>query len=113
MLRSENYGARWGVFSGLQSPIVWCRCSANHDERVFVDPERFDVICDASEHIAFSLGIHYCLGANLARLEGGIALEEMLQKLGRLERIDADDERINLPVLRGPKSLRPRWIARP
>ncbi len=87
--------------------------SANHDERVFADPERFDVSRDASEHIAFGLGIHYCLGANLARLEARIVLEELFQQRGHLERVDAAVERINSLVVRGPKSLRLRWSARP
>jgi cytochrome P450 len=87
--------------------------SANHDERVFADPERFEVTRDASEHIAFGLGIHYCLGANLARLEARIVLEEMLKQIGDLERIDAVVERINSLIVRGPKSLRLRRTARP
>src|SRR5262249_53744720 len=81
--------------------------SANHDERVFADPERFDVTRDASAHVAFGLGIHYCLGANLGRLEGRIMLEEIL-KLGDLERIDAAVEPISSLIVRGPKSLRLR-----
>jgi cytochrome P450 len=85
--------------------------SANHDERVFADPERFDITRDGGEHIAFGLGIHYCLGANLARLEGRIVLEEIL-KLGDLEPIDAAVERINSMIVRGPKSLRLKRIAR-
>ncbi len=87
--------------------------SANHDERIFADPERFDLTRDASAHIAFGLGIHYCLGANLARLEGRIVLEELLAVSGKLERIDSPVERINSLIVRGPKSLRLRRGARP
>jgi cytochrome P450 len=87
--------------------------SANHDERIFADPERFDLTRDASAHIAFGLGIHYCLGANLARLEGRIVLEELLAASGKLERVDSAVERINSLIVRGPQSLRLRRGARP
>jgi hypothetical protein len=49
--------------------------SANHDERVFTGPDELDLARTLSQHLAFGHGIHYCLGAPLARLEGEIALE--------------------------------------
>ncbi len=52
--------------------------SANRDERKFSEPERFDVTRNPQDHVAFGYGIHYCLGAPLARLEGRIALEALL-----------------------------------
>ena len=54
--------------------------SANRDERKFADPDQFDVDREARSHIAFGFGPHYCLGAALARLEGRIALEEVLKR---------------------------------
>jgi cytochrome P450 len=54
---------------------------ANRDPAVFADPQRFDVTCpDADRHIAFSQGIHYCLGAGLARLEGEIGLRALFTR---------------------------------
>ena len=54
---------------------------ANRDPRVFPDPERFDVgRANAREHLAFAGGVHYCLGASLARLEGQVALEVLLNR---------------------------------
>jgi cytochrome P450 len=52
--------------------------SANRDERRWQNPEVFDVRRDTSEHVAFGIGPHYCIGASLARLEVRVALEEML-----------------------------------
>ncbi len=54
--------------------------SANRDERKFDDPDRYDVTREVRGHVAFGFGLHYCLGAALARLEGRIALEEVLKR---------------------------------
>jgi cytochrome P450 PksS len=58
--------------------------SANHDERRFVDPERLDLGRSPNPHLAFGNGVHYCLGAPLARLEGQIAINTLVQRLPRL-----------------------------
>ncbi|WP_257451877.1 cytochrome P450 [Archangium lipolyticum] len=59
--------------------------SGNHDESVFPQPERFDLHRPNSDaHLAFSRGIHFCVGAHLARQEGRIALEVLLQRLPNL-----------------------------
>jgi cytochrome P450 len=52
--------------------------SANRDERRWPDADRFDVMRETSEHVGLGVGIHHCLGAALARLEGRIALQEIL-----------------------------------
>jgi cytochrome P450 family 130 len=59
--------------AGSRVLLVWG--AANHDDREFSDPERFDVTRTITRHLAFAHGIHFCLGANLARLEARIALE--------------------------------------
>jgi cytochrome P450 family 130 len=61
--------------AGSRVMLTWG--SANHDEREFADPERFDVRREITKHVAFGHGIHYCLGANLARLEARVAFEEL------------------------------------
>ena len=54
---------------------------ANHDPAVFPDPQRFDVTRpNAGDHIAFSSGIHYCLGAGLARMEGEVGLRALYDR---------------------------------
>jgi cytochrome P450 len=82
--------------------------SANHDERKFPDPERFDIHRKPRGILSFAFGIHFCLGAALARLEGRIALEEILKRFPQW-RVDDDRSVLrptsttrgysNLPVL--------------
>jgi cytochrome P450 len=59
--------------------------SANRDPLVFAEPNRFDIGRDPNPHIAFGHGLHFCLGAPLARLEASIALPDLLARLGRFE----------------------------
>jgi cytochrome P450 len=64
--------------------LVW-EGSANRDERAFAEPMRFDIRRSPNPHLGFGHGVHYCLGANLARLELRVLLEEMLPAFRALE----------------------------
>lgn len=67
------------------SYILCSIASAGRDPDRFADPDRFDITrTDASDHLAFSGGVHYCLGAPLARLEGRIALRALAERAPRL-----------------------------
>ena len=55
--------------------------SANRDDRQFDDPDTLDLAREPNRHVAFGLGVHYCLGAPLARLEGQIAIPTLLRRL--------------------------------
>ena len=86
-------------------PIVVFLGGANRDPDVFADPHRFDVTREnAHEHLAFSSGIHYCLGAGLARLEGAVAVRTLYERFPDL-RIAAPPERRSTRVLRGYESI--------
>jgi cytochrome P450 len=67
-----------------QKVVVW-EGSANRDEAVFAHGMSFDIGRSPNPHIGFGHGIHFCLGANLARLEMRVMLEELLPRFSRLE----------------------------
>jgi cytochrome P450 len=73
--------------------------AANRDPVVFADPHRLDVTRDARRHVAFGGGIHHCLGASLARVEGQVALSALLARFRHLE-------------LAGPPVRRPTFTLR-
>ena len=72
------------------SAILLLNASGNRDERKFPDGDRFDIHRKIDHHLAFGYGIHFCLGAALARLEGRVALDEVLQRFPDWE-IDTDN----------------------
>jgi cytochrome P450 len=75
--------------------------AANRDPEVFEDPARFDVTRrNARDHLAFSAGVHYCVGAGLARLEGVLGLRALAERFPRL-RVAGTPVRRDLRTLRG------------
>jgi len=79
--------------------------SANRDERHFPDGDRFDIHRTIDHHLSFGYGIHFCLGAALARLEGRIALDEVLQRFPDWN-VDWDNaEQAHTPTVRGWERL--------
>ena len=79
--------------------------SANRDERQFPEPARFDIARNPQDHVAFGYGIHYCLGAPLARLEGRNALESLLFECPPFTCAIEQVEQITSMVVRGPQTL--------
>ena len=85
--------------------------AANHDDHWLPDAATFDITRDEAKHMAFSQGIHYCLGAPLARLEGEIAVATLLDRLPQLQ---MDTTIVDLTwrstiELRGLKELPVKW----
>jgi cytochrome P450 len=87
------------------NPVVCIMASGNRDERRFPDPDRFDVQRRPTGIMTFAFGLHFCLGAALARLQGRVALEEVLK---RFPEWTVDEERAVLEptsTTRGYKQL--------
>jgi cytochrome P450 len=85
--------------------------SANRDEEVFADPFRFDVGRSPNEHLAFGIGEHFCLGANLARLELKAIFAEILRRLDRIE-LAGPVERVRSAFVGGIKRMPIRFRGR-
>ncbi len=100
--------------SGVKLPkgerLLLLYCSANHDEQRFPAPYSFDIHRDNRHHLSFGRGIHYCIGATLARLEGRVALETLLDRLPDLRLIPGQrfEHTLNTTI-HGLKRLSVTW----
>ncbi|WP_375767554.1 cytochrome P450 [Archangium gephyra] len=97
--------------SGVKIPrgdlVFAVLASANRDERQFKNPDTLDLGRDPNKHVSFGLGIHYCLGAPLARLEGQIAIQTLVNRFPNL-RLAKPAESLKWRtgiLMRGPKQL--------
>jgi cytochrome P450 len=96
-----------GVTIKKSNVVVAMLSSANRDEAMFTDPERLDIARAPNRHLGFGLGIHFCLGAPLARMEGRIAFNKLLARFPGI-RLAVPREQIRWrmsPVFRGLESL--------
>ncbi|MEU8674533.1 cytochrome P450 [Streptomyces sp. NPDC048560] len=99
------------VIPGGGELVLVAMADANRDPARYEDPDRFDITRDARGHVAFGHGIHYCLGAPLARIEARIAIRSLLERCPEL-RLDADAAKLRWRtgmLIRGPLSLPVRW----
>lgn len=97
----EHYGQT--VKAG--SVMLLLTGSANRDERRFAHAEKFDVQRQVGGHLAFGYGIHFCLGASLARLEARVALEEVLKRFPEWDVDYANAVQARTSTVRGWKAL--------
>jgi cytochrome P450 len=101
--------ARWvtrdvelhGQVVPADSKMALLTSSANRDEREFADADRFDVTRRIDRHVALGFGIHFCLGASLARLETQVALDETLRLFPSWEVEESGLQRVHTSTVRG------------
>ena len=79
--------------------------SANRDASRFDEADRFDLDRDARGHLGFGLGVHFCLGSSLARLEARVALEALIPELPRLKSVGSRNEMIDSFLVRGRRHI--------
>src|SRR5215475_10107725 len=92
----ERYTREEITIEGVTIPkgvlVYGVLASANRDENYFPDPDRIDITREPNRHLAFGQGIHYCLGAPLARLEGQIAFSTLAKRLPNIELTNAPEQ---------------------
>jgi cytochrome P450 len=94
-----------GVRLPKGAPVLVLLGSACHDEAYVPDAERFDMDRPNPQNLPFGHGPHFCLGVQLARLEGRLALDAFLNRVGRLERGPEPMTWHRTLVVRGPGTL--------
>ena len=78
---------------------------ANHDTDQFTNPEIFDISRSPNPHLTFNYGIHFCLGAPLARLEGDVAIARVMQQLPDLKLAASTYDYMDTMVMRGVRDM--------
>jgi len=107
---SEDTTVR-GVPIASGESLLLSYVSANRDEEVFADPFRFDVGRDPNKHLAFGYGVHFCLGAALARMEVSSFFSELIPRLKSIE-LTGDPETVATTFVGGLKHLPVRYSLR-
>ena len=78
--------------------VLLMYASANRDESVFENPQRFDISRHPNPHLAFGIGAHFCMGANIARMELRCMFEAILTRLPELSRAETGPLQISAPA---------------
>ncbi|MEM7132962.1 MAG: cytochrome P450 [Chloroflexota bacterium] len=114
-MATTRYAAEDVTISGIHikqgTPVTVILAAANRDPNIYDDAEFLDVTRKASQQMGFGYGIHYCVGAPLARLEGKIAFRSLLRRLPslRISGNPADLEYVNASVVHGLRRLPVTW----
>lgn len=91
------------------SMVYVCLGAVNRDPERFADPDRLDIQRNIPQHLAFSFGAYYCLGASLARIEAAVGLRRLLDRFPNLRPATDGFEWRNTLLLRGPQRLDVIW----
>jgi cytochrome P450 len=94
-----------GQTIGAGQSVLVMYGSANRDERKFADPDRFDITRAPGRHLAMGHGVHFCLGAQLAKAMSRIFLEEWFARTRRFTVLHDKVVRMHSPVFRGLRSM--------
>ncbi|HZU90846.1 MAG TPA: cytochrome P450, partial [Stellaceae bacterium] len=89
--------------------VRWFISSANRDPNVFADPDRFDITRNPNPHVAFGSGVHHCLGATLARVEGQEVFKALAERFPAFELMTDELEYQPSITFRSLKSLPVTW----
>ena len=89
--------------------VRWFMTSTNWDSEMFPDPDNFDINRYPNLHVAFASGIHHCLGAMLARLEGQEAFKSLVERLPNLRLDPQQLEHVPSITFRSLKALQVSW----
>ena len=110
LLRLANEDVELGGKTIKKSDRVrWFMTSANRDPEMFPDPDNFDINRYPNLHVAFGSGIHHCLGAMLARLEGQEAFKSLVERLPNLRLDPQQLEHVPSITFRSLKALQVSW----
>ncbi len=101
LAETEHYGETLPA----GSKVLLLTGSAGRDERKYPGAEKFDIRREFDHHVSFGFGIHFCLGASLARMEGRIALEETLKRHPEWTFLADDAVRLHTSTVRGYSSV--------
>jgi cytochrome P450 len=104
--RFTTHAAEWhGHVVPAHSKLALLTGSAGRDEREYAEPERFDVERTLDRHVTFGYGVHYCLGASLARLEAEVVIEETLERFPAWHIDEREIEFVRTSTVRGPSRV--------
>jgi cytochrome P450 len=104
--RFTTHAAEWhGHVVPAHSKMALLTGSAGRDEREYTEPERFDVERTLDRHVTFGYGVHFCLGASLARLEAEVVIEETLDRFPEWHVDESSIELVRTSTVRGPSHV--------
>jgi len=104
--RFTTHAVEWhGHVVPAQSKMALLTGSAGRDDREYAEPDRFDVERTLDRHVTFGYGVHFCLGASLARLEAEVVIEETLKRFPEWHVDESKVELVRTSTVRGPSRV--------